>query len=445
MTHPPSRQRPVLTQTTLLFCMLASLWFSRICGADEALASGAREVNRTRSPQPGTTIAIVDAALIDGHGSPPLKDAVVVVRDERIVAVGPREATAVPDNADVVDAKGLTLLPGLLDAHFHLGGSGNLPADFLKHGITSVRDPGAWIESYDGVRQSGEPIPRLFLTGPHLDNPPAAYPRNSMIVRDPAETRRAVNRFIDDGASAIKVYFRLPLGLIRVVCETAHARGAVVVAHLEIVDARDAIDAGVDGIEHATSFGTALLPLREAEAYRQAMLADNQYRDEGRYRVWSELDLESRQAKDLYRFITERGTVVSPTLAVFERREGDEDTSAMHVRGFENMLGFVGHVHRAGGRVVVGSHSFVPHAARGWAYQREMELLVESGLSPMDTIVAGTMENARYFHVADRLGSVEAGKLADLLLIDGDPLDDIRAMYNVKGVMLGGRWVVKPE
>jgi imidazolonepropionase-like amidohydrolase len=109
------------------------------------------------------------------------------------------------------------------------------------------------------------------------------------------------------------------------------------------------------------------------------------------------------------------------------------------------MLRFVGRVRKAGGRVVVGSHSFVPHAERGWAYQREMELLVEAGLTPIETLVAGTMENARFFRVEDRLGSVEAGKLADLLLIEGDPLEDIRAMRNVRGVMLNGRWIVSPE
>lgn len=95
---------------------------------------------------------------------------------------------------------------------------------------------------------------------------------------------------------------------------------------------------------------------------------------------------------------------------------------------------------RAGGRVVVGSHSAVPHAERGWAYQRELELLVESGLTPMQAIVAGTMENARFFRIAERLGSIEAGKLADLVLVEGDPLKDISTMRRVKRVMLNGRW-----
>jgi imidazolonepropionase-like amidohydrolase len=207
------------------------------------------------------------------------------------------------------------------------------------------------------------------------------------------------------------------------------------------IDAADAIRAGVDGIEHITSFGTALLPLREAEKYRQAVLADNNARREGRYKVWSELDLNASRAQALLELIAQRGTFVSPTLAVFEKQAGDKDATETHLRAFSQMLKFVGMVKRAGGRIVVGSHSSVPHAERGWAYQRELELLVAGGLSPMEALVAGTMENARFFRVADRLGSIETGKLADLILIDGDPLKDLGAMRRVKRVMLNGKWV----
>src|SRR5256714_3622114 len=223
------------------------------------------EVNAVARPDANHIIAIVGATLIDGRGDAPLLDAVVVVRGERIVAVGKRASVSIPAGAEVVDAKGLTLVPGLIDSHFHIDGDDSLPALYLTHGVTSVRDPGQWTEAYDVARKGPAPVPRLFLCGPHLDSPPAAYPADSFIVRDAEETRMAVNRFVDDGASAIKVYFRLPLALIKVAIDTAHARGVPVMGHLEIVDARDAITAGIDGIEHATSFGTALLPLREAE------------------------------------------------------------------------------------------------------------------------------------------------------------------------------------
>ena len=399
------------------------------------------EVNQVARPGANHVVAIVGATLIDGRGGAPVLDAAVVVRGERIIAVGKRASVSIPAGAEVVDANGLTLVPGLIDSHFHIDGDDGLPALYLRHGVTSLRDPGQWTEAYDGARKAAAPVPRLFLCGPHLDSPPAAYPKDSFIVRDPEEVRIAVNRFADDGASAIKVYFRLPLALIRVATEAAHARGLPVTSHLEIVDATDAIRAGVDGVEHATSFGTALLPLRDAEKYRQAVLADNNARREGRYQVWSVIDLESPRARAVFKLIVERDTVVSPTLAVFERQRGDKDTTEMHVRAFKQMEAFVGHAFRAGAHVVVGSHSDVPHAKRGWAYQRELELLVESGLTPMQAIVAGTLENARYFRASDRLGSIESGKLADLVLVEGNPLGNISDMRRLRRVMLNGEWV----
>jgi imidazolonepropionase-like amidohydrolase len=213
-----------------------------------------------------------------------------------------------------------------------------------------------------------------------------------------------------------------------------------VMGHLEIVDARDAIRAGIDGIEHATSFGTALLPLREAEKYRQAVLADNDARREGRYQVWNSIKLNTPEAESLFKLIVDHGVVVSPTLAVFEKQFGDKGTTGIHIHAFKQMEEFVGLASKAGAKIVVGSHSDVPHAKCGWAYQRELELLVDSGLTPMQALVAGTMENARYFHSADRLGSVEAGKLADLVLVQGDPSKDISNMRHIKRVMLNGVW-----
>jgi imidazolonepropionase-like amidohydrolase len=424
----------------MIMLLCAALFAVVVNGRQKPPGRAMREVNDVPKAEASKAIAITGATLIDGRGGPPIADAVVVIRGERIAAAGARSAVQVPKEAEVIEARGMALLPGSIDAHFHIDGDASLPAVFLSHGVTSVRDPGQWIEAYDDVRKSKEPIPRLFLAGPHLDTAPPAYPKDSIIVRDADETRLAVNQNIDQGASVIKVYFRLPLALIEVATKAAHARNVPVTAHLEIVDAGDAIRAGIDGIEHITSFGTALLPRREAEGYRQSVIADNNARREGRYRAWSQIDLGASRVKPLLDLIVERGVYVSPTLAVFERREGDKDTSEMHVRGFRNMLAFTAMARRAGARVVVGSHSSVPHADRGWAYAREMELLVECGFTPMEAIVAATMENARFFRVDDRLGSIEAGKLADLVLLEGDLSKDIRAVRRVKRVMLNGRW-----
>ena len=436
--------RRIFSASVALLLLCGAAWAQRPRAARAVRSvtpARAREVNRVAPADAGRTVAIVGATLVDGRGGAPVPDSVVVVRGERIVAAGRRSAVRVPAGAEVFEARGLTLLPGLIDAHFHIDGDDPLPALFLSRGVTSLRDPGQWVEAYDKARANGPAVPRLFLTGPHLDSPPPAYPADSFVVRDAEEARLAVQRFADQGASAIKIYFRLPVGLIKAVNDAAHARGLPTTAHLEIVDAADAVRAGIDGVEHVTSFGTALMPAREAEKYRQAVLADNAARREGRYNVWSTADLGGPRARALISLLAERGTYLSPTLAIFERRAGDRDTTDVHVRGFKNMLDFTGRARRAGVRVVVGSHSSVPHAGRGWAYQREMELLVEAGLTPMQAIVAATSENARFFRAGDRIGSVEPGRLADLLLVGGDPLRDIRAMRDVRRVMLGGVWV----
>ncbi len=224
----------------------------------------------------------------------------------------------------------------------------------------------------------------------------------------------------------------------------AHSLGIPVTAHLELVDADKAIVAGLDGIEHITSFGTALADRKVAERFRNLVSADNGAREIERYRLWATLDLdESPRLEPLLETIVKHNVFVSPTLAVFERREGDKKaTDLAHVHGFQNMLKFTGMCDRAGATVVVGSHTWVPHADLGWAFQREMELLIEAGMSPMKVIGAATLQNARFLGCADRVGSIEPGKLADLVLVDGDPLEDIRAMYDVRRVMLNGQWVV---
>src|SRR5262245_7379576 len=408
-------------------------------------AASLKEINPPRAPDINRVSAIVGATLIDGRGGPPVADAVLVLRGEKITAVGSRKAMRIPEDAKVFDAAGLTLLPGLIDSHFHIERDYELPRLVLSHGVTSVRDPGQWLEVYDPIRKSDLPQPRCFVSGPHLDCPPHAYPRDAFAVTNADETRRAVNRFIDQGASVIKVYFRLPLELISVACEAAHERGVPVTAHLELVDADAAIRAGLDGVEHITSFGTALAEPADAELFRAAVTRDNEARRQGRYELWSKLDLDhSPRVKPALDLIVQRKIVLSPTLAVFERRRGDQNVTEVEAHGYENMLKFARLCHRAGATFVVGSHSSVPKAERGWAYQREMELLAECGLPPTEVIAAATLNNARFFRVDGRLGSIEPGKLADLVLLDGDPLRDIKAMRQVRRVMLNGEWVT-PE
>lgn len=386
-------------------------------------------------------VAITDVNIIDGRGGKAVTDGCVLISEGRIEAVGRMGSVKVPENAEIVQGKGMSVLPGFIDSHFHLDRVKDLPALFLQNGVTSLRDPGAWIESYDEERKSGKQMPRLFLTGPHMEGAPPAYPYDAFIVRDESEAIKQVNDLAKEGATAIKIYFRVPPGIIKAITSEAHKLGLPVTAHLEIVEAMQAIEAGLDGIEHITSFGLSLAPKREAEKYRQGMLADNNFRKEGRYTLWEKLDAGSLKVDSLARFLVKNGTFVSPTLGAFEYQAGTGKVDKTKLNAFNTMKSVTAKLKKAGVRLVLGSHSMITYAEKGWAYQREMELWVESGISPGEVIVAATMENARFFRVEDQLGSIEKGKLADLILVKGNPLEDIRAVRNVEKVMINGTWV----
>jgi len=421
---------------SIVFIFLATALF-----AQKPIQKSIKPLNESELPRGTGTIAIVDVNLIDGNGGQAIPGATVLIKGDKIIAAGPSKSIQIPQGAEVVQGKGMSLLPGLIDSHFHIDGSDELPAMFLQNGITSIRDPGLWIEMYDQVRKSDKKNPRLFLSGPHLDGSPPAYPNDAYVVRDDAEAVRQVNEVADQGSTVIKIYFRTPPGIIKAITDAAHKRGLPVTGHLEITEAKHAIEAGLDGIEHITSFGLSLTPKREAEKYRQAMLADNNYRKQGRYESWAKMDLNSPAADSLTRFLVRKGTFVSPTLAIFEYQAASGTVDSVKLKGFSQMMKLTSNLQKGGAKVVVGSHGMVPYAKKGWAYQREMELFVESGMSNSEVIHAATMVNARFFRIEKELGSIEKGKLADLILIKGNPLEDIKVMRNIEKVMINGVFV----
>jgi imidazolonepropionase-like amidohydrolase len=395
------------------------------------------------------------ARLIDGTGRAPIEDARIVVDGERIVAAGPMTTVVTPAGAHHVDLTGRTVLPGLIDAHFHIE---NGPPDpklalhQLANGVTAFRDPGQWDEYFAGLhemmRAHGLRGPRIHTAGPHIDGPgPTPYPNDSVIARDAEEARHYAERAIAQGATAIKIYFRLPLGSATAVIEVCRTRGVVSTAHLEGLEAGVLFERGLQGIEHITSLGASLLPQIERERYRQAVLADNAARNEGRYRVFSGLDLDSPDARALWRVIGAHRPFIDPTLAVFERRAGvsdgkaKPDVVATRAAGFRKMLEATRRAFDAGARIVVGGHTGVPFAGRGEAPWREIELLVDAGLTPMQAIQAATANGAAFLGRARDLGTIEAGKLADLVVIRGDPLARISNIRAVERVLAGGAWV----
>jgi imidazolonepropionase-like amidohydrolase len=389
-------------------------------------------------------IVLDNVRIVDGGGGTPIENGRIVIERDRIARVGPAATIGVPAGAETVDLSGRTVIPGLIDSHFHIENDPKLALRQLSHGVTAFRDPGQWDEKFEDLRRmiaaDGIPGPRIFTTGPHIDGEGPAYPADSVVARDAEEARRHAELSVQRGATAVKIYFRLPFASAKAVIDVCVAHRIPCTAHLELLDAGELIAAGLHGIEHVTSFGVSLVPRREAEIYRQAVLKDNDARRDGRYRLFASADLDGPEAQALYGVLRQRKPFLDPTLAVFERRT-QPDLAPMFVSGFAKMKQLTRRAASEGARVVVGGHTEVPFAGRGEAPWREMELLVESGFSPLEAISAATSTAAAFFYRSDQLGSLRAGFAADLVVLRGQPDREISAIRTVERVMVAGRWI----
>ena len=409
-------------------------------------------------PQTRSTV-LDNVRVIDGTGAPPIERGRVVMEEDRIVRVGPSGEVDVPDGAEILDLAGKTVIPGLIDVHFHIEDDPKLALRQLSHGVTTFRDPGQWEEKFEELRRliaadrlSG---PRIFTAGPHIDGENPAYPADAVVARDPEEARRLAERNIRLGASALKIYFRLPFASAKAVIDVCQLRRVPCTAHLELLDAADLIVAGLHGLEHITSLGIGLLPRLEAEQYRQAVLKNNDARRDGRYRMFATVDLNGPEAQVLYSVLSARQPWLDATLAVFERRADSPpsppggtsprgtkpELMAVMVAGFDKMKQLTRRAAREGARVVIGGHSTVPFAGRGEAPWRELELLVDSGFSPLEALTAATGTAADFLYRSNQLGRLRPGLQADVVVLRDDPMANISAIRSVERVMVAGKWV----
>ncbi|MGH9672626.1 MAG: amidohydrolase family protein, partial [Bryobacteraceae bacterium] len=368
----------------------------------------------------------------------------IVVEGALIREIVPSDRVQAPPGAVRIDARGKFVMPGMIDYHFHFNTRSDprhspvLPFLFLANGVTTLREMGNWIAEenkvwVDSAKARGLPAPRLLTSGPAIDGRDTLLPTQSMVVLDAEDARRVANRLMDEGATSLKVYSRLPLSLLRVVVEEAHKRGVPVQAHLGVVDPRDAAAAGLDGISHTNNLIQALLPPREAEAFRQASLREP---NPGSFESWSRVDPAGARASALIEIMRKHGVSLDPTVALHEPSADSREHESRR-RAHHNMATFDVRFHRAGGKLVMGSHGMAPYAAPGFALLREIEVHVEHGLSPADALQAATRVPAESLRLKDR-GVLAPGRLADIVVLDGDPLMDIRNLGKVSTVILGG-------
>ena len=418
-------------------------------------------------------LAIVGAQLIDGTGGEPIPDSVLLIHDGRIQAAGTRGATPVPEGAHVVDAAGKTIIPGLIDTHSHYRGDAtSIERQFnaqVFFGVTSARSIGSDPpENIPVMRATHTPrpgIPRVFTAGRGFSYPDGFPPGNSAHQpRTPEEARELVRGLAEQGVHFTKMWVnempepghKIPPEIRAAIVDESLKNSLLPVAHIdEEADGRQLVEAGLRDFLHTTvrTFGPgAGVPMDDASVSEEflQMCVDNGVsfsptlsiiQNNWHFAERPEL-LDDPQVRAAFASYDSQ----APTLW------GDPEARAavVHAPGFadrkasfQQVLDFVETIHQAGVGLALGTDSGTANVPFGWAVHHELELYVEAGLTPMQAIVAATAGGARLMPPvgAADFGTLEVGKIADLVLLSADPLRDIRNTLAIDRVMQGGEWV----
>jgi imidazolonepropionase-like amidohydrolase len=417
--------------------------------------------------EPNTRLALVGGMLLDGYGGVPVHHAAVLLENNRITAAGPASEITIPPGTPVIDTRGETMMPGMIEVHAHLVivGHGDYERWFkwledhqrdyplthvmelsarqlLSAGITSALDLGAPLRESVLLRdriQSGEvPGPRLSVSGPWLIQEAKIFPPNcQLIVHTPAEAARATEDNIRGGADVIKAQGGLTLEEYKAIVEVAHRHHIKVHAHVyEEQAVRNAFIAGVDVLQHVGSAG--MPPFNEAlvkdiaESGRPVVLT-------AAHRVWvfpatrefperlEDPELERQFPPDMWTEL--QGSFKRfHTLSVFKNREQEE------FFGDASISQWI----RAGAVIGMGTDSGTPLNFHRDALWREAKVFVDHGMSAANVITALTWVNARILGKERELGTIEPGKLADIVVVKGNPLFDIVALSHLDVVIKDG-------
>ena len=428
----------------------------------------------------GEALVIRHVTVIDATGKPPQPGLTVVVEQGRIAAIDESKKLKIPAGARVVDGRGKFLIPGFWDMHVHAFAteSGGKPGGktwmyplYLVNGVVGVRamwgpeNANAWREQH---AKYDKPSPSVYLASPILDGPKPTWP-GSVDVVDAAQARAAVDRYRANGADFIKVYAGLSRDSYFAIADEAHKLGISFVGHVpDAIRVGEASDAGQKSVEHLT--GVAVGASSEEEtlfAVEYVRPGDFLRRD-----LRAEATYDESKAAALFGRFVKNGTWQCPTLVVNRTYEHLDDGNFMHKewliyvpsdtrdfwkdfsentvkqrtaevwaeahREFPEELKLVGRMYRAGVGILAGSDVYNPYIFPGFSLHEELSLLVEAGLPPMAALQTATINAARFMGQADRRGTIEVGKIADLVLLDRDPLADIHNSTTIRAVVLDG-------
>lgn len=415
------------------------------------------------------SLVIQNVSIFDTASGTMKPNRTIIISGQEIAAIGtPEHPAAIPKGAILLDGKDKFVIPGLIDAHVHLvhrlnyahmTGDEVLPL-FLANGVTSVRDTGDEVVAQTMVARHAdthpELCPRVFRASGLIDASPPIHRDIGISITDPAQVPVLVEDMAAWGVTTLKIYAGTGRPVGRKVIEEGHRRGLVVTGHLSAYAAEDALVDGIDCLEHIWSvFDFSIPPEIKRQPNHRATL-----------------DLDNPRCRALVAMLARKQVPVDPTLTVFRNMLLLSDLEEVHQHAdvermperlrnswlkyrqgqglapstrdqrrqeFQKYKDLTGILHRAGVPLLAGTDTPEPYCPPGFALHQELELLVESGLSPAAALEAATINAARCLKQAENLGSVAPGKLADLVILTADPTVDIRNTRKIEQVIRSGR------
>jgi imidazolonepropionase-like amidohydrolase len=420
-------------------------------------------------------VVLQHVRVIDGTGAPAIDDQALVIQGTDIKAIGPSATVPVPAGARVLDLAGRSVMPGWVAMHEHLfytgaTGQGRVPGApeyyptmvysfprlYLAHGVTSMRtagsmEPYADLEVKRYIDAGRIPGPKMHLTGPYLTGP-GAYLLQLHALQSPEEASKMVSYWADLGFTSFKAYTQITRAQLGAAIRTAHARGLKVTGHLCSVTFREAADLGIDSLEHGISAATDFVPGKKPDECPARGPGDGNP------------PIDSPDVQGLIKYLVSKKVAIDSTLPVFEagvagrlpemprfwnslsplaqadyrlaRARANPAGAAGLRRSMDFEVAFV----RAGGTLIAGlDPTGNGGTIAGYGDQREVELLVEAGFTPLEAIHIQTENGARFLGEDARVGTLKAGKRADITVVRGDPSKSIADIENVEFVFKDGK------
>jgi imidazolonepropionase-like amidohydrolase len=420
---------------------------------------------------PQNLLALTNVTVIDTTGSRPSQPATLVISGDRIRVIGQPDKVSIPSGAQTVDGTGKFLLPGLWDMHMHLSLVGDSAFPLLiANGVTGVCDMGGDLDQIDKWREQItkgiRPGPRIMRVGPIVDGPRKEEGQHRLTVNNAAEARQAVGSLKKRGVDFIKVYHFLSRDSYLALADEAKKQGISFAGHIPNgVSPREASDAGQRSLEHTAVLLQALIALENKEGRTQKQLTADAFDK-----------LAGEQGSALFQAMAKNGSWHTPTLVVAQsfllRAEmaGKPDNRRKYMaaiakehweknnpvpqnvsaedmaerkKALEKMFEIVGAMRRAGVSMLAGTDPPTRDVFPGFSLHDELGLLVKAGLTPLEAIQAATLNAAKCLGVSGSYGTVEKDRVADLVLLDADPLAAIANTQKIAAVIVAGKFLPK--